>query len=328
MMGNRHSCALLAGALLAGPAGIAGAAEHAYPSKPIRLIIPFPPGGSADPLGRAFGAWFSEKFGVPVVADNRPGAGTAIAHAMGARAAPDGYTLLLGSSSGMAANPAFGAKLDYHPIQDFAHIGHCSYVPQLIAVHPAVPAKTMRELIDLAKAQPEKIRSGSPGVGTLGHLSVAYLNSLTGARFLHVPYKGTGPAMTDLLANRIQTSMSSVTGSLPHVQSGRLRAVAVGHPKRINQFPDVPTVAETLPGFANDGWYGLLAPAGTPPAIVAKVNAEMNRALSQPEFQKQIDATGMVQGGGTPAEWREFVRTELARWTKVVRDAGLSAQSG
>lgn len=328
MMGNRHSCALLAGALLTCVTGLAVAAEPAYPSKPIRLIIPFPPGGSADPLGRAFAAWFSEKLGVPVVPDNRPGAGTAIAHTMGARAASDGYTLLLGSSSGMAANPAFGAKLDYHPVQDFAHIGLASYVPQLITVHPAVPAKTMRELVDLAKAQPEKIRAGSPGVGTLGHLSVAYLNSLTGARFLHVPYKGTGPAMTDLLANRIQTSMSSVTGSLPHVQSGRLRAVAVGHSKRINQFPDVPTVAETLPGFANDGWYGLLAPVGTSPSIVARLNAEMNRALSQPEFQKQIDATGMVQGGGTPAEWRDFVRNELARWTKVVRDAGLNAQSG
>jgi tripartite-type tricarboxylate transporter receptor subunit TctC len=322
----RRFCALLASAPLFGAIGNTYAAETAYPTKPIRLIIPFPPGGSADPLGRAFGAWFSEKLGVPVVADNRPGAGTAIAHTMGARAAPDGYTLLLSSSSGMAANPAFGAKLDYHPVNDFVHIGLGSYVPQLIAIHPAVPAKTMRELIDLAKAQPEKVRAGSPGMGTLGHLSVAYLNSLTGARFLHVPYKGTGPAMTDLLANRIQTSMSSVTGSLPHVQSGRLRAVAVGHSKRINQFPDVPTVAETLPGFANDGWYGLVAPLGTSPVIVARLNTEMNRALSQPEFQKQIDATGMVQGGGTPADLRDFVRNELARWTKVVRDAGLSAQ--
>lgn len=186
----------------------------------------------------------------------------------------------------------------------------------------------MSELIDLAKAQPDKIGCGSPGVGTMGHLSVALLNSMTGSRFMHVPYKGTGLAMTDLLGNRIQSLIGGVTGALPHITAGRLRGIAVGHFKRVPSIPDVPTVAETLPGFSNNGWYGLVAPPATPPAIVTKLNVEMNRALGRPEFSKQLEATGMVPGGGTPAEWREFVRCELARWTKVVRESGLKAEGG
>src|SRR5687767_4817871 len=166
------------------------AAESAYPNKPIRLIIPFPPGGSADPLGRAIGQWFTDKFGVTVVSDNRPGAGTAIAHTLGARAAPDGYTLLLCASSGMTTNPAFGSKLDYDPLKDFSHVGIAAYVPQVVVVHPSVPSKSMNELIDLAKAQPGKVNFGSPGVGTVGHLSIELINSSTGAKFTHVPYKG------------------------------------------------------------------------------------------------------------------------------------------
>src|SRR5688572_25665792 len=164
------------------------AAEIAYPNKAIRLIVPFPPGGSADPLARAFGAWFSDKFGVPVIADNRPGAGTAIAHTLGARAAKDGYTLLLGSSSGLTTNPAMGTKLDYDPVKDFAFVSLAAYVPQFLVVHPAVPAKSVNELIDLAKAQPGKISFGSPGVGAVGHLSIEWMTGITGARFVHVPY--------------------------------------------------------------------------------------------------------------------------------------------
>lgn len=308
---------------------VAGTASHAaqtaYPARPIRLIVPFPPGGSADPLARAFGAWFADKLGVAVIADNRPGAGTAIAHTLGARAAPDGYTLLLGSSSGLTTNPAFGHKLDYDPVKDFAAIGLAAHVPQLLVVHPSLPAKTVNGLIDLAKAQPGKISFGSPGVGTVGHLSIELLSMTTGARFVHVPYKGAGPAVIDLIADRVQVFFGSVTGTQPQVAAGRIRAIATGHVERLRSMPALPTVGESLPGFSNNGWYGIFAPAGTPAPIINKLNAEMKRALANAEFSKHIEVIGMEPAGSTPQELSAWVRSELARWTKVVRDAGVQA---
>jgi tripartite-type tricarboxylate transporter receptor subunit TctC len=315
-------------ALLAA-ATAAHAAEASYPTKPIRLIIPFPPGGSADPLGRAFAGWFADKFGAAVVADNRPGAGTAIAHTLAAKAAPDGYTLLLGASSGLTTNPASGAKLDYDPIKDFTPVSLAAYVPQLFVVHPSVPAKNITELIDLSKAQPGKIAFGTPGVGSLGHLSVEFLNTAGGGKFSHVPYKGAGPAMIDLLANRIQVFVGSVTGTQAQVAAGQIRAVATGHSKRLQKMPDVPTMAESLPGFTNNGWYGIFGPAGLPAPVVQKLNAEMKRALANPEFSKHIEVLGMEPTTGTtPEELREWVRSELARWTKVMRDAGVKVEAG
>ena len=312
-------------ALLAAVAAV-HAAEIAYPTKPIRFIVPFPPGGSADPLARAFGAWFTDKFGVPVIADNRPGAGTAIAHTLGAKAAKDGYTLLLGASSGLTTNPAFGIKLEYDPIKDFEPVGLAAYVPQLLVVHPSVPAKSIKELIDLAKAQPGQINFGSPGFGTVGHLSVELLNATTGVKFVHVPYKGAGPAVIDLVGGRIQAFFGSVTGTQPQVSAGRIRAIATGHPERLRAMPDMPTVAETLPGFSNDGWYGIFAPAGTPAPIINTLNAEMKRALANAEFSKLVESIGMEPAGSTPQELREWVRSELARWTKAARDAGVQVQ--
>lgn len=311
-------------ALAASTAATAALAQQAaYPTRPIRMIIPFPPGGSADPLGRALAAWLAEKFEQPVVADNRPGAGTAIAHTLAAKATPDGYTLVLGSSSGLSTNPAFGGKLDYHPIKDFEPIGLAAYVPQLVVVHPAVPAKDMQALIDLSKAQPDKISFGSPGAGSLGHLSIALINSTSGSRFLHVPYKGAAPATLDLIGGRIQAFIGSVTGTQALVQSGKIRALATGHLKRLSAMPDLPTVAETVPGFHGDGWYGLLGPAGTPAPVVKKVHAEMQRALANADFIKYVEKIGMVPTSGSPQDLREFVRNELARWTKAVRDARL-----
>ena len=304
-------------------AAVGVAADSAYPNKPIRLIVPFPPGGSADPLARAFGQWFSDKFGVTVVADNRPGAGTAIAHTLGARAAPDGYTLLLGASSGLTTNPAFGTKLDYDPVKDYAPVSLAAYVPQLLVVHPSVPAKTMGELVELAKAQPGKINIGTPGVGTVGHLSVELFNNATGAKFGHVPYKGIGPALLDLVGNRIEAAIGSVTGTQPQVSAGKIRAIATGHLHRLKTMPDLPTIAETIPGFSNNGWYGVLAPAGTPTAIIDKLHAEMTRALADAEFVKHIELIGMEPAGSTPEELREWIRSEIARWTKVVREAGI-----
>jgi tripartite-type tricarboxylate transporter receptor subunit TctC len=322
-MARSMSCIVSAGVVLLAAAAAPYAAETAYPNKPIRLLVPFPPGGSADPLARAYGAWFSEKFGVPVVADNRPGAGTAIAHTLGAKATPDGYTLLLGASSGMTTNPASGAKLDYDPVKDFAHVGLAAYVPQMIVVHPSVPAKSFTELIDFAKT-PGKANFGTPGVGSVGHLTVAFLNVATGAKFTHVPYKGAGPAMVDILANRIQVFVGSVTGTQAQIKAGKVRAIATGHSHRVRTMPDVPTVSEFVPGFTNNGWYGVVAPAGTPEPIIAKLNAEMKRALADTEFTKHIEALGMEPAGSTPQELREWTRSELARWTKVVNDAGIA----
>lgn len=311
-------CATAASAQSANPAAAA-----AYPAKSIRLLVPFPPGGSADPLARAFGAWFAERFGVPVVADNRPGAGTAIAHTLAAKAAPDGYTLILGSSSGLASNPAFGTKLDYDPIKDFEPVGLAGYAPQLLVVHPGVPSRDMREFIDLAKAQPDKISFGSPGAGSLGHLSIALLNTAAGVRFLHVPYKGTGIGMLDLIGGRIHAFFGSVTGSQPQMAAGKLRALATGHAKRLRAMPDLPAIAETVPGFSSDGWYGIVGPAGVPAAIVGKLSAEMRQALASAAFVRQLDALGIEPGSGTPQELRDWMRVELARWTKAARDAGL-----
>ena len=304
------------------------AADIPYPNKPIRLIVPFPPGGSADPLARALAARMAESFGVPVVADNRPGAGTAIAHTLGAKATPDGYTLLLGASSGMSTNPAFSPKLDYHPVNDFSPVGLAAYVPQLFVVNPSVPARTIGELIDATKTQPGKVSFGTPGVGSVGHLSVAFLETAGGARFTHVPYKGAGPAVIDLVAGRIQVFVGSVTGTQAQISAGKIRAIATGHTKRLRGMPDLPTVAESFPGFSNNGWYGIVAPAGTPSTIVNKLNAEMRRALADPEFVRQVEALGMEPESSTPQALREWIRSELARWTKIVRDAGIQAHGG
>jgi tripartite-type tricarboxylate transporter receptor subunit TctC len=306
-------------------AAAALAADAAYPTRPIRLIVPYPPGGSTDPTARAYGGWLSDKFGVPVVIDNRPGAGATIGHALGAKAPPDGYTLLLGTSAGLVVSPAFGTKLPYDPVKDLAPIGVGVYVPFLLVTHPSVPAKNVKELVDLAKSKPGTINFGSPGSGTPNHLGMELLKALTGADFVHVPYKGGGPATVDLVAGRIQAIFGSIPQWQPFLASGKVRAVGVGHPKRVKSMPEVPAIAETYPGFTNTSWYGLLGPAGTPSAIVTKVNAEMTRAAQNPEFIKHIEGIGLEVASSTPKEMGELIRSELARWTKVIKSAGIRA---
>src|SRR5688572_20571064 len=210
----------------------AHAAETPYPNRPIRLIVPYPPGGSTDPTARAYGGWISEKMGVPVVIDNRPGAGATIGHALGAKAPPDGYTLLLGTSAGLVVSPAFGSRLAYDPVKDLAPIGLGVYVPFLLVVHPSVPAKSVKEFVELAKAQPGKINFGSPGSGTPNHLGMELMKAMTGADMTHIPYKGGGPAIVDLVAGRIQAIFGSIPQWQPHLATGKVRAIGVGHPKR------------------------------------------------------------------------------------------------
>jgi tripartite-type tricarboxylate transporter receptor subunit TctC len=306
-------------------AGPIQAAEVKYPTRPIRIIVPYPPGGSTDPTARAFGNWLSDKFGVPVVIDNRPGAGATIGHGLGAKATPDGYTLLLGTSGGLVTGPAFGTKISYDPVKDYAPVGLGVYVPFLLVVHPSIAAKNLSEMIELAKSQPGKINFGSPGTGTPNHLGMELLNAMAGAKFTHVPYKGGGPAMIDLVGGRIQALFGGIPYCQPQLSAGRIRAIGVGHPKRVRSLPELPAIAETLPGFNNTTWYGLLAPAGTPAPIINKLNAEMKNAIANPEFVKQLDALGLAAASSSPREFGDMIRTELARWTKVIRDAGIQA---
>ena len=238
-----------------------------------------------------------------------------------AKAPPDGYTLLLGTSAGLVVSPAFGTKLSYDPVKDFAPVGLGVYVPFLLVVHPSVPAKNVKEFIELAKAQPGKINFGSPGSGTPNHLGMELLKAMTGADFLHVPYKGGGPATVDLVAGRIQAIFGSIPQWQPHLAAGKVRAIGIGHPKRVQSMPEVQAIAEVLPGFNNTSWYGLLAPAGTPPAVVNKINAEMRRAVANAEFRKQLESMGLEPASSTPKEMGDLIRTELARWTKVIREA-------
>jgi tripartite-type tricarboxylate transporter receptor subunit TctC len=298
------------------------AAEN-YPSRPVRIIVPYPPGGSTDPTARTYGNWLSEKFGVPVVIDNRPGAGSTIGHNLGAKATPDGYTLVLGTSGGLVVTAAFGTKLAYDPVKDFAPIAVGVYAPFLIVVHPSVPAKNMQELIALAKAQPGVINFGSPGTGTPNHLGMELLTALTGAKFTHVPYKGGGAATVDLVAGRIQAIFGSIPQWQAHIATGKVRALAIGHPTRVRTMPDTPAIAEFYPGFNNTTWYGLLGPAGTPTHVVNKVNAEMKRAVADPAFSKQLETMGLEPAWTTPQEMGALIRTELARWKKVVANAGI-----
>jgi len=311
-------CALIMGAALP-----AAHAADAYPNRPVRIIVPYPPGGSTDPTARAYGNWLTEKFGVPIVIDNRPGAGSTIGHNLGAKATPDGYTLVLGTSGGLVVTAAFGTKLAYDPIKDFAPIAVGVYAPFLIVVHPSVAANNLQELIALAKAQPGKINFGSPGTGTPNHLGMELLTSLSGAKFTHVPYKGGGAATVDLLAGRIQAIFGSIPQWQAHIATGKVRALAIGHPTRVRTMPDTPAIAEFYPGFNNTTWYGLLGPAGTPVHVVNKVNAEMKRAVADAGFTKQLETMGLQPAWTTPGEMGALIRTELARWKKVVADAGI-----
>jgi tripartite-type tricarboxylate transporter receptor subunit TctC len=299
------------------------AAEADYPNRPIRLIVPYPPGGGTDPPARLIAAWFSEKFGQNVVVDNRPGAGAVVGHSLGAQAAPDGYTLLFGTSGGLTVGPAYNPKVPYDSLKSYAHVGLLADGPYLLIVHAGTPAKSVQELVALAKAQPGKIFIASPGTGTPNHLGMELLKSMTKAEFVHVPYKGGGPALLDVISGRTHATFGGVTYTGPAVSAGKARAIGVGHTARIKWYPDVPAIAEWLPGFNVSTWYCILAPAGTPAPIVNKLNAEIRNAVANPAFVKQLDALGMVPTGGAPEVLRDRIRSELARWNNVIGEAGI-----
>jgi tripartite-type tricarboxylate transporter receptor subunit TctC len=313
----------LAVLLLSGHAAMA----QDYPARPIRIIVPFTPGAGVDIVGRAVAQSLNEAWKQPVVIDNRPGAGGTIAGELVARGNADGYTLLLGNVSTLAIAPALNPKLPYSPLRDFAPITLITTSENVLVLHPSVPATTLRELIMYAKANPQKLNYGSSGNGTTSHLGGAMFASMTGTEMTHVPYKGSGPMLTDLLAGQLQLSFSSVPTALPHIKSGRLRALAVTLLARSTVLPDLPTVQEAagLKGFELSLWQGIVAPAATPRAIVMKLNQQIAGSLRTPEMKAKLTVQGLEAVGNTPEQFGAYIGEEIAKWTKVVKSSGAQA---
>ena len=307
-------------------AGITDASAQApYPNRPIRLIVPYPPGAGTDFTGREMAAVFSKALGQPVVVDNRPGAAATLGHGIAAKSPPDGYTLLLGTTGGLVSGPALlGSKIPYDPLKDFATIGLATYVPYSLVLHASVPANNVREFIEHAKATPRKLNFASPGVGTPNHIGGAQLMTLAGIELVHVPYKGGSPAVTDLLAGNVQCLITGLLQVLPHHRSGRLRILGVGHTQRLKSHPEFPTIAETVPGYYNTGWWGIVAPAGTPKPIVERLNAIMNKALATPEMLQRFEKNGLEIATTTPQGYHDMIRSDLTMWRKLIKDAKIS----
>ena len=298
-----------------------------YPSRPLRLIVPTAPGGGTDFTGRLVAAKLSESLGQQVVVENRGGGGGSVGADNAAKSTPDGYTLLLGSIATHAVNPALYKKLPYDHLKDFAPVSLIGTVPNAMVVHPSVPVKSMQEFIAYAKANPGKINYGSSGVGSPPHLSMELLRSMTGINLVHVPYKGAGPALADLLGGQMQAMCTSLAGLINFIKSGRVRALGVTTAKRNPQLPDVPTIVESgIPGYEVTIWYAVFAPVATPKAIVQKLNTEMVKALNSPEMKERMALQGMDPAPSTPAELTTFVKIETAKWAKAAKDSGATAE--
>jgi len=310
-------------------AAVASHAQSAadYPAKPVRLIVPYPPGGTTDFVAREIANKLGEAWGRQVVIDNRPGAGTLIGLNMGAKAASDGYTITFGTSAGLAVNPALGVKMPFDPRRDFAPIGLMVYVPYLLVVNPTLPVRNIKELIDLAKTQPGKLNFASPGVGTPNHLGIELLNIVAGVKFVHVPYKGGATAVTDLVAGQVQILFSGTPQVSAFVKTGRLRVIAVATTKPTRVAPEFPPLADTYPGFDCNTWYGLLAPARTSSAIVNKFDAELNRVLADTGVIQRLLDQGVDATPGTPAAFRDLIAAETERWRTVIKSAGITPEA-
>jgi len=301
--------------LMTGPA-----AAQTYPAKPVRVIVPFPPAGAADIVARAITQEMSKAWGAQVVVDNRAGAGGLIGAEQAARAAPDGYTLLFASASPMTVNPHLTAKPPYHPLKDFTPIILIGFSPNVLVVHPSLPVQSVKALIALAKARPGQLNYASNGVGTLSHLAAELIKFQAGINMVHVPYKGGAPAAVDLLAGQVQLSFISAPAVMPHVKSGRLRALAVTNAKRSQLLPGLPTVAESgLPGYESEGWHGLCGPARLPPAIADVLYREIAAALRIPDVASLLANGGAEPVGMPPAAFVTLIRNDIARWAKVIK---------
>ena len=301
-------------------------AQANYPARPVRIIVPSPPAGGTDILGRVLADHFTRAFGQQFFVENKPGAGNIIGIEAAARAAPDGYTLLM-SASPLALNTVLYKQVPYDPVRDFAPITLAATAPNILIVHPGVPAKSLAEFIALAKQKPGTLSYGTPGIGTSPHLCMELLKTLAGIDVQHVPYRGTAAAMTDVISGQIAVAFSTALAAKPQVDAGRVRALAVSGPRRVEALPSVPSVAEAgVPGYEAMQWYGLLAPAGVSNSVVEKLNAEALVALRSPEMKRRLAADGAEPLGSTPAEFAAFIRRELDKWGRVVESARIERQ--
>ena len=306
--------------------GAASAPADTYPSKPIRLIVGFTPGGNDDYVGRVVGARITQSTGQTVIVDNRPGAGGNVGAEITARANPDGYTLSSVGSITLASSPSLYAKLGYDPLKDFSFISRVAIGANVLVANPSLPAKSVAELVALARAQPSAIRYGTPGVASLGHLAMELLQSVTGIKIVHIPYKGPAPAIAAVVGGEVQIGIGASTAAVPIVQAKRLNALAVTSAKRLGALPEVPTVAESgFAGFNVVNNHGILAPAGTPASVVRLLNAEIQKMLQMDDVKAKFPALGLEAAGSTPDEFRDIVKAELARWTRVIKDANITA---
>ena len=301
------------------------ASAQTYPAKPIRFYTPYPPGGTTDILARLFGAKMYEAWNQPVIVEAKPGAGGNIGADFVAKSAPDGYTILMGASGPLAINASLFSKLPYDPLKDFAPVVLSASVPLILVTHPTLPVKSVKEFIALMKAKPGQFNYASAGPGSPQHLTAELFKFMAKVEMTHIPYKGSGPAITDLVGGQIPFAFESMIPVLPHVKSGRLRALAVSSVQRSPVMPDVPTVAESgVPGFESIAWYGVVAPAGTPKEIIAKLNAEMVRIANLPDIKQRLIEMGSPPVAGTPEQFGNLIKSEIPKWGKVVKQAHVS----
>ena len=324
--GTMHRQTVLILAALAFPSSFAAHAQHGYPSRPVRMVVTVPPGGAADFVARIMAQKLGDALGQTVVVDNRAGGGGQIAAEIVAKAAPDGYTLLLGSITTHGIGPHIESKLPYNPVKNYAPICLYATMPMLMVINAQVPAKSVAEVIALAKAKPGSISFASSGSGGAPHLVGELFKTATGAPIQHVPYKGSAPGAADVAGGQVQLMFDALTPQQPHIKSGRTRVLAAISPARLAAFPDVPTMAELgYPRVAASIWYGLMAPAGTPQEIITKLNAESNRILATQDVKERMAATGIDAAGGTPEAFGKFIHDEIAKWGPVVKAAGAKA---
>ncbi len=303
------------------------AIAQTYPAKPVRVILPYPPGGSSDPLVRAMAQKLTEAFKVNFVVDNRPGANGIIGTELLIKSPPDGYTIALGSTSTMPMNAAIYAKLPYDPLKDFSFISSFSFTPLILVVHPSVPVKTVKEFVALAKAKPNQIVYASFGIGGVAHFGAELFSHMAGIKMVHVPYKGSGPSTIDLLAGQVMASFDTMQNAMPYVRANRMRGLGVAMLKRSSVASDIPTIDESgVPGYEVGTMFGLVAPAGTPRDIIMKLNAEMGRAVTHPDVTRLMVPVGTEPMHNTPEEFAELIRKDMPKWAKVARDANMRAE--
>jgi len=318
----KMQCALLAA--LCAAAGAVQAADN-YPQRPVRMIVAYPPGGGTDQVGRVMAEQLSQTLGQQVIVDNRGGATGNIGTEIAARAVPDGHTLLMGNVAPNAVNVSLFKKLSFDPVKDFSPVSLVAITPNILVAHPSVPAKTTKELVALAKAKPGALNFPSAGVGSSSHLAGELLKSLAGINMVHVPFKGGGPALVATISGEVQIMFATLPAAMPHVKSGKVRPVAVTTSKRSQAMPELPTIAESgIKGYEAATWYGLLAPARTPKPVIDRLHGDTVKILAGPARQR-LEAQGFEPDGGTPAAFAAYIKAEIAKWAKVIRDAGIPA---